>query len=82
MSLGQQDYFRLISFEKTTDLGKALKTKSKLPFCRGHLHLKRKFPSVRVSPLSTGKRRVTESLETLINGEGSNLNLHNSGSLT
>lgn len=55
-----------------------MKTKYELPFCKKHLHLQGKSPFVRMSPsMYQEEKDGSKSLETLISGEGRDLNLHN-----
>lgn len=60
-------------FLRTADMESALKTKQKLLF--GKRHLKQKSPFLSVFP-PLWKWTVTESLATLISGEGNGFNLH------
>ena len=62
---------------KAADMRETLKSRTYLPFVKRHLHLQRKSPSVQVSPsLYQEEGGMILSLETLINAEGKDLNLH------
>lgn len=53
-----------------------------LRFCKRHVHLKGKSPSLRVSPsLYQGEEDSSLSPETVIKGEGKDLNPHNKHTL-
>ena len=65
------NYFKLVIFYETFDMGETLQTKLVFLF----KHLKEKLAFVRVSPSSTRKKRMIISLETLISEEGNDLNV-------
>ena len=53
-----------------------------VPFCKRHLHSEGKSPSLRVSPsVYQGEEDSSLSPETVIKGEGKDLNPHNKHTL-
>ena len=65
-------------FQETAGSGEALKTESKVPFCKKTFSFIREISIGRgVSLLCTRKKNDSKSLEMLINGEDKDLNLYN-----